>query len=112
MKQPYVKKFPQTAFIMMANHLNHLIDMGVQLSVDETYKMCQTHTLIPWLEKNTDMSLWDNDSKIIMSEEFDAMASCYVAEDFGVKHNGICFILAMALSFILNPPSRTVEDCI
>ena len=112
MEKPYVKQFTQTAFIMMANQLNHLIDKGVQLSTDEVYEMCEKHTLIPWLEKNTDMSLWDNDSKIIMAEEFDALASCYVSEDFGVKHNGLCFLLAMALSFVQNPPSRTLDDCI
>lgn len=112
MKLPYVKKSPQTAFIMLAKHLNRLVDQGMHLSLEEVYEMCKKHTLLSWLERYTDMSLWDNESKIIMVEEFDALASCYVAEDFGVEHNGICFILAMVLSFVINPPTRTIEGCL
>lgn len=71
--------------------------------------MCDNHTLISWLEKNTDLSSWDEDSKKIMAFEFEAYAQCYGA--IGFENNGICYIIDMVLTFVKNPPQLTIEDC-
>lgn len=63
MKIPYVKRHPDTAFVMLASNLNRSLDRGKSITIDETFDMCDNHTLIPWLEINTDLSSWDDDSK-------------------------------------------------
>lgn len=109
MKIPYVKEHPDTAFVMLASNLNRLLDKGESLTINDTFDMCDNHSLIPWLERNADLSFWDDDSKRIMAFEFEAYAQCYGPRGF--ENNGICFIIDMALSFVKNPPKRTIKDC-
>lgn len=95
---------------MLAIGLNRLNDQGLTLSVDEALEMCENRTLISWIEENmVDVSPWDEESKTIMSVEFRAYASCY--GDCGFKNNGIAYLVEMALSFVNNPPQRTIKDC-
>lgn len=111
-KLPYIKEHPDTAFTMLTRYLIPLVDKGESIPIKQVYEMCSNNTLIPWLEKNADLSFWDDDSKTIMAVEFDSFANCYTADDFGIENNGILFLVAMCQCFIKTPPSRTIEDCI
>lgn len=44
-----------------------------------------------------------------MAFEFEAYAQCYGT--IGFENNGICYIIDMVLTFVKNPPQRTIEDC-
>ena len=97
-----------SCYTLLGFQLARLADKGLKVSAKEILDLCYNHTLIMWLEsKGVDFSLWSNEDKEIMNEEFDALAS---TEDFGIENDGIILLMAFCYEFIGNPPTRTVED--
>ena len=105
--------FQPGIFALLARELNTLLDEGKSISVKDTMNMCHDNTIIGWLEKNTprSMSFWDDETKTIMSVEFESLANCILPEELGVSNNGISLLLSFCLVFIMTPPTRTIEDC-
>ncbi|MCH5237988.1 MAG: hypothetical protein J1E95_09355 [Muribaculaceae bacterium] len=110
--EPIIHKHPKLVFTSLISYLNQLLDKKKWISLQDTYKMCDNHTLVNWIESNTNFSFEDDDSRKIMNVEFDSFANCYIAEDFGIENNGLCYMIAMCVSFIQNPPTRNVQDII
>lgn len=106
--------FQPGIFTMLGYELNSLIDQGQSLTLDKMLEMCEDYTVIGWLNNNVPnaLSLWDDDTKIIMAEEFASMANAVDCErKMLVTNNGICLLVAYCFAFIDNPPSRNLEDC-
>lgn len=82
MKIPNVQKRPDMAFTLTASNLNRLLDKEKYLIIDGYFEMCDNHTLIPWFERNTVLSFWDDDTKRIMVFEFEAYAHSYSTRSY------------------------------
>ena len=101
-------------FALLARDLLTLLDEGKSIPVKEAMNMCHNNTIIDWLEKNLpkSMGFWDNETKTIMTVEFESLANCILPEELGVSNNGIALLLSFCLEFIMTPPTRTIKDCI
>lgn len=106
--------FQPSIFALLARELNTLLDEGKSIPVEEIMMMCNNNTVIEWLAKNTphSMAMWDEETKTIMSVEFESFANCILPEELGVTNNGIALLLSFCLEFIMTPPTRTIQDCI
>ncbi len=103
--------FQPRCFCTLGFHINALVDKGESFSVSDILNKAENKTLIPWLEKKIDMSLWDNEDKKIMSVEFESLANVIDPErKMGVSNNGLCLLVAFCFEFIQNPPTRTLKD--
>lgn len=106
-------KFQPGIFTLLTYDLLPLVDKGQTLPMDQFMKMCEDYTIMKWLKENArHYELWDDELKIILAEEFCALANCVIPENnFGVINNGILALVAFCQEFINEPPSRTRIDC-
>lgn len=98
------------AFTSLALRLNALLDKGETLSIRDVFNMCENGSIVTWLDEHSLIPEWDDDCKAIMNAEFFSLANCVTADEFGIEHNGIGFLLAMSLCFANNLPTRDLED--
>lgn len=98
-------------FCTLGFQINALVDKGESCSVSEILKMAEGGTLIGWLEEKIDMSLWDDEDKIIMSVELASLSNCTATGDFGINNNGLSMLVAFCFEFIQNKPSRNIKNC-
>lgn len=99
---------------MLGYELNHLIDQGKSTTLDEMIDMCDNYSIIGWLNNNVPnaMSLWDDETKIILAEEFASIATAVDSErKMLVSNNGICLLIAFCFAFIDCHPTRCLDDC-
>ncbi len=106
--------FQPGIFSLLGFEINSLIDNGESLPKDEVHKMCDDYSIIEWLSNKgfASMTSWDDETKIIMAEEFCALSN--VSDDEGkflIQNNGLCLLVAYCFEFIKNPPSRDRKDC-
>lgn len=100
-------------FTLLTYDLLSLVDKGATLPMDQFMKMCEDYTIMKWLKENTRYyEVWDDDLKIILAEEFCALANCVIPEDtYGVANNGILALAAFCQEYINEPPTRSRIDC-
>ncbi len=94
--------------------INSLLDKGESLPISEVHRMCDDYSIIEWLSNKglQTMGLWDDETKIIMAEEFCAISRCIDEErKLLVHNNGLALLVAYCLEFIQSPPSRERSDC-
>lgn len=106
--------FQPGIFTLLGLEVNSLLDKGEYLSLDEVHKMCDDYSIIEWLSNKgfQTMGFWDDETKIIMAEEFCAISNSVDEErKLYVHNNGIALLAAYCFEFIQNPPSRTRSDC-
>ena len=106
-------KFQPGIFTLLTYDLISLVDKGQNLPMDQFMKMCEDYTIMKWLKENTRFyEIWDDDLKIILAEEFCALANCVIPEDtYGVENNGILALVAFCQELINEGPSRSRKDC-
>lgn len=105
--------FQPGIFTLLTYDLLSIADKGGSIPTREFMKMCDDYTIMNWLRENTSMyKLWDDDTKIILAEEFCALANCVIPEEtFGVASNGVLVLIAFCQELINHKPSRTRIDC-
>lgn len=106
-------KFQPGIFNLLTYDLLSLVDKGQNLPMNQFMKMCEDYTIMIWLKENTRYyEIWDDDLKIILAEEFCALANCVIPEDtYGVANNGILALAAFCQEYINEPPTRSRKDC-
>jgi hypothetical protein len=80
--------------------LNKLLDDGNYVPPQDVQEMCERKTLFEWLEKRfalgrTGFNLTLLDSSV-RKEMNDAFADMVGGEEYGVKNNGLCLLIAYA----------------
>lgn len=106
--------FQPGIFSLLGLEVNSLLDKGESLSIDEVHKMCDDYSIIEWLSNKgfQTMGFWDDETKIIMAEEFRAISCCVDEErKLLIHNNGLALIVAYCFEFIQNPPSRDRSGC-
>lgn len=107
-------KFQPDIFTLLTYELLSLADKGHSLPVKLVMNMCEDYTIMNWLKENTQAySLWDDDVKVILAEEFFSLANCIIPEDtYNISSNGILLLAAFCQELInQHGPSRTRVDC-
>ena len=107
-----IKSQPRILTLLTYDLLS-LVDKGQNLPMNQFIKMCEDYTIMKWLKENTRYyDVWDDDLKIILAEEFCALANCVIPEDdYGVANNGILALAAFCQELINEGPSRSRKDC-
>ena len=96
--------FQPGIFTLLGLEVNSLLDKGEYLSLDEVHKMCDDYSIIEWLSNKgfQTMGFWDDETKIIMAEEFCAISNSVDEErKLYVHNNGIALLIALSLFRIL-----------
>ena len=106
--------FQPGIFTQLGLEINSLIDNGGFISKKEVHQMCDDYSIMEWLSKNAarTIGLWDDETKIVMAEEFCSISnSCDDEGELLVHNNGLSLLVAYCFEFIQTPPSRKRSDC-
>jgi hypothetical protein len=86
----------------LAEDLNAALDAGKSIPLDAVSAAMEARTVLDFLKgklgNDLDLSLWDNDDRIEMQNEWHSMDNAIdPARKLGVRRNGLCLLIAFIL---------------
>lgn len=90
-------------FTRLGFKINALIDKGVFLESEKTFKLMEKRQIIDFLEKEYEpqiMDIYTAKEREEFLNYFESSANANIPEDFGCEKNGLCFLLALILEML------------
>jgi hypothetical protein len=103
---------PTPRYTFLGFELNHLLDQGLSVDIDETRERLDQGTVFEWLEEQfaqepyyLDLSLYEQEERETIIRAFQSISNAVDArKKFGVERNGIALLVAFCLQILQAGP--------